>query len=61
MIMLIPTFIDLPYFWSVIEELHAVEVVVTVEAVDPDEGANGTAIASGGFRGGALGAEAPPF
>ena len=31
MIMLIPIFIDLPYFWSVIEELHAVEDVVTVK------------------------------
>ena len=37
----VPTFINLPYIGSVTEELRAVEHVVTVEAVDLDEGANG--------------------
>ena len=38
----VPTFINLPYVGSVTEELYAVEHVVTVGAVDLDEGANGT-------------------
>ena len=38
----VPTFINLPYVGSVTEELYAIEHVVTVEAVDLDEGTNGT-------------------
>ena len=38
----VPMFINLPYVGSVTEELYAVEHVVTVEAVDFDEGTNGT-------------------
>ena len=38
----VTAFINLPYIGSVTEELRAVEYVVTVEAVDLDEGVNGT-------------------
>ena len=38
----VPTFINLPYVGTVTEEVTAVAQVVTVEAVDLDEGLNGT-------------------